>query len=219
METIENAVRRLIKEKYGSIPKFAKAVDLPPTSIYSCLERGIANTRTELSDKIYRALNIDWDTAKLGNDYKCLKLKGAKPTVDMVNVPLYGAIAAGTPIEMIPVENTQPVPARVHAAHPNAFLLKVEGESMNRVLPNGCYALVDPCDTVEHNGAPYAVCVNGYDATIKRVNKLNNGFELAPDSTDPTYTVQTFNYNEPGTQTITVIGRVVYYVLPLDWEF
>ena len=141
------------------------------------------------------------------------------PNNNTVDVPLYGRIAAGTPIEMMEMADTQPIPLSVHQQHPDAFLLRVEGESMNRVLPNGCYALVDPCDTVEHNGAPYAVCVNGYDATIKRVNKLNNGFELAPDSTDPTYTVQTFNYNEPGTQTITVIGRVVYYVLPFDWEF
>ena len=136
-----------------------------------------------------------------------------------VEIPLYGSIAAGTPIEMMEVEDTFPVPAKMHDAYPEAFLLKVEGESMNRILPNGCYALVDPCETVEESGAPYAVCVNGYDATIKRVRKLNNGFELVPDSTDPTYPVQTYNYNEPGTETITVIGRVVYYVLPFDWSF
>lgn len=141
------------------------------------------------------------------------------PNNDMVEVPLYGAIAAGTPIEMIPVENSQPVPSEVRRRYPSAFLLKVEGDSMNRILPNGCYALVDPCEAVEHNGAPYAVCVNGYDATIKRVNRLNNGFELVPDSNDPTYSKQVFNYNEPGTQTITVIGEVVYFVLPFDWHF
>lgn len=141
------------------------------------------------------------------------------PNNDLVEVPLYGAIAAGTPIEMIPVENSQPVPSEVRRRYPDAFLLKVEGDSMNKILPNGCYALVDPCATVEHNGAPYAVCVNGYDATIKRVNRLNNGFELVPDSNDPTYSKQVFNYNEPGTQTITVIGEVVYFVLPFDWHF
>lgn len=219
MESIEDAIKRLIKEKYGSIPKFAKSIGLPASSIYSSLERGIANTRTELSDKIYRSLNIDWETAKLDDNYQCLKLKVATPDTNMVDVPLYGAIAAGTPIEMTPVENTQPIPAKVHELHPNAFLLKVEGNSMNRVLPNGSYALIDPCKTVERDGAPYAVCVNGYDATIKRVRKLNNGFQLVPDSTDPTYETKTYNYNEPGTQTITVIGRVVYYVLPFDWEF
>ena len=219
METLEDAIRRLIKKNYGSIPKFAAVIDVPENSIYSALIRGMGNTRTELTDKIYRELNIDWDTAKLGDDYRGLKLKTAVPNTNMADVPLYGAIAAGTPIEMTPVENTQPIPAKVHELHPNAFLLKVEGNSMNRVLPNGSYALIDPCKTVERDGAPYAVCVNGYDATIKRVRKLNNGFQLVPDSTDPTYRTKTYNYNEPETQTITVIGRVVYYVLPFDWEF
>lgn len=215
METLEDAIRKLIKDNYGSVPKFAEAVDLPASSVYSALDRGLANTRTELTDKIYRELNIDWDTASL-TDFRGLKLKS--DTRDFVEVPLYGSIAAGTPIEMMEVENTHPVPAKVHEMHPEAFLLKVEGESMNHILPNGCYALVDPCNDVE-DGKPYAVCVNGYDATIKRVKRLANGFQLVPDSTDPTYPVQTFNYNEPGTETITVIGRVVYYVLPFDWSF
>lgn len=136
-----------------------------------------------------------------------------------VDVPLYGSIAAGKPIEMIAVEGSHPIPTKVRERYPDAFLLKIEGDSMNRVLPNGCYALVDPRQTADCDGAPYAVCVNGYDATIKRVRKLNNGFELVPDSNDPTYEKKTYNYNDPDTETITVIGRVVYYVLPFDWAF
>ncbi len=216
MQTLEGAIREFIKANYGGIPHFASVIDAPASSVYSALDRGMANTRTELTDKIYRELNIDWDTARL-DDFRGLKLK--RDVSNYIDVPLYGSIAAGTPIEMMEVEDTFPVPAKMHDAHPEAFLLKVEGESMNRILPNGCYALVDPCETVEENGAPYAVCVNGYDATFKRVRKLNNGFELVPDSTDPTYPVQTYNYNEPGTETITVIGRVVYYALPFDWSF
>lgn len=129
------------------------------------------------------------------------------------------AEAAGKPMEMVAVEGSHPIPTKVREKYPDSFLLKVEGDSMNRVLPNGCYALVDPRQTADCNGAPYAVCVNGYDATIKRVRKLNNGFELVPDSNDPTYEKKTYNYNEPDTDTITVIGRVVYYVLPFDWTF
>lgn len=136
-----------------------------------------------------------------------------------VDVPLYGSIAAGTPLDMIPVEDYHQVPTVMHERYPNAFLLKVEGESMNRILPNGCYALIDPCENTDCNGAPYAVCVNGYAATVKRVKQLNNGFELVPDSNDPTYTPKTYNYNEEGTEEITVIGKVVYYVLPYDWTF
>lgn len=140
------------------------------------------------------------------------------PNNDTVDVPLFGRIAAGMPIEMDAVEDTQPVPVKVHERHPDAFLLRVEGESMNRVLPNGCFALVDPCDEVERDGAAYAVCVNGYDATIKRVRRLANGFELAPDSIDPTFKPKVYDYGVDGTDKVTVIGRVVYYVLPVDWE-
>lgn len=136
-----------------------------------------------------------------------------------IDVPLYGSIAAGTPIEMVPIDDTYPVPTKVRNKFPDSFLLKVEGESMNKILPNGCYALIDPCKDISKDNDPYAVCVNGYNATIKRVKKLANGFQLVPDSTDPTYPVQTFNYIEPNTETITVIGKVVWYCIPFDWEF
>jgi len=136
-----------------------------------------------------------------------------------VDVPLYGSIAAGTPIEMIEVDDTHPVPAAVMDEHPDAFLLTVKGQSMNRILPDGCYALIDPCEEIERDNQPHAVCVNGYDATIKRVRKLDNGFELAPDSTDPTFKPKVYDYGEEGTEEITVIGRVVYHVLPFDWAY
>lgn len=136
-----------------------------------------------------------------------------------VDVPLFGSIAAGTPIEMMSVDDTHPIPIKVREKHPNSFLLKVEGESMNKILPNGCYALIDPCDEITRDNDPYAICVNGFNATIKRVKKLANGFQLVPDSTDPTYPIQTFNYNEPNTEEITVIGKVVWYCIPFDWEF
>lgn len=136
-----------------------------------------------------------------------------------VDIPLYGSIAAGTPIEMIQIDDTFPIPAKMNEMHPDAFLLKVVGTSMDRVLPDGCYALIDPCTDVEINNAPYAVCVNGNDATIKRVHKLENGFELVPDSSDPTFKSKVYDYGEEGTEKITIIGRVVYHVIPFDWTY
>jgi repressor LexA len=88
---------------------------------------------------------------------------------------------------------------------------------MNRVLPNHSYAYVNPTQEIISNKV-YAVNVNGYDATIKRVRKLNNGFELVPDSTDPTFTPTVYDFGKPETENVRIIGRVVYYVLPLDFE-
>ncbi|OUN47348.1 hypothetical protein B5G20_05115 [Collinsella sp. An7] len=218
METLEEAVRRLIKSSYGSVSKFSDVIGIPATSIYSALDRGLANTRTELTDKIYRELNIDWETARLDDDFRELKLK-SQTANQFFDCPLYGSIAAGTPIEMIEIEDTFPIPSEMHARYPKAFLLRIKGESMNRVLPNGCMALVDPCETIEYDGEPYAVCVNGYDATVKRVRALANGFKLVPDSTDPTYKPVVYDYGVEGTEVITVIGRVVWYCVPFDWSF
>ena len=136
-----------------------------------------------------------------------------------VAVPLFGRIAAGEPLEMDAIEATGEIPPAIFARYPRGFLLTVTGESMNRILPNGCRALIEPCDEADRDGAPYAVCVNGYDATIKRVRKLENGFELSPDSTDPTFRPTVYDYGVDGTDRVTIIGRVVFYVLPYDWEF
>lgn len=214
MGQLEDSIKSRIEFHYGSIPKFAKEIGMSPQTIYSVLRSGIngGSVNTVLPILAKLGINANWIIQN-----KLIDID-TEPS-EYIDVPLYGSIAAGTPIEMQEVEDTFPIPSKVHEKHPDAFLLKVEGESMNRVLPNGCYAVIDPCKEVEKNGDPYAVCVNGYNATIKRVELLNNGFRLAPDSTDPTYPVQTFNYNEPGTETITVIGRVVYYVLPFDWSF
>ncbi len=212
-DSVLKSIQSLI-DKEGSKAAFAKKIGVSRAAVTNWTS-GINAPDIETIAIISKEYGVPLSEMLEGTAGTSLKAENGR----WVDVPLYGSIAAGTPIEMMEVEDTFPVPARMHDAHPEAFLLKVEGESMNRILPNGCYALVDPCETVEENGAPYAVCVNGYDATIKRVRKLNNGFELVPDSTDPTYPVQTYNYNEPGTETITVIGRVVYYVLPFDWSF
>lgn len=134
-------------------------------------------------------------------------------------VPVYGRIAAGTPIEMLEADEMHGVPTSVRDAHPGCFLLQVVGESMNRILPDGCLALVEPCDRVTRQGKPHAVTVNGFDATIKRVYVLENGYELVPDSTDPTFKPVVYDYGIEGTDEIRILGRVVWHTLPERWEY
>ena len=214
MGKLEEDIKSSIEFHYGSIPKFAKEIGMSPQTIYSVLKSGITGGSVKTVLPILSALGYDsnWiiknrliEVGKVGNEF--------------IDVPLLGSIAAGTPIEMVETDKSHPVPAKVMERYPDAKLLEVKGSSMNRILPDGCYALVDPCDNVERDNQPYAVCVNGYDATIKRVRKLDNGFELAPDSTDPTFKPKVYDYGEEGTEEITVIGRVVYHVLPFDWAY
>lgn len=138
---------------------------------------------------------------------------------DFIDLPVVGEIAAGTPIDMTEIIDNHPCPRQIADKHPNSGWLRVEGDSYNRSIPNGCYALID-FDLKEPNEhSPFAVCVNGYSATIKRVKRLANGYELIPNSYDPTYLPMIYDYNKDDTEEITIIGQVVYAAFPFDWEF
>lgn len=222
---LEECLRQLMIDDFGSVSKFAEHIGVPKTTIYNVLNRGVMGSGHDLVEKIYKALNINWRVIGLDTDFSYEEFKKKRDSLKssnrdiFVSIPLYGAIAAGTPMEMIPVDDFHPIPSRIKEKYPDAFLLRVEGDSMNRVLPNGSYALVAPGrkEPVIDNHA-YAVCVNGYDATIKRVKKLANGIELIPDSIDPTYKPKVYDYGLEETETITIIGEIVWYTIPFDFQ-
>ena len=212
MGRAEELITEAIVDGYGSVAKFADVINVPKTTLYTTLERGIrSNNSVDVMLRIFKELNLDADAFVDG----MVRERDADP--DYIDVPLYGCIAAGVPIDMSPIDDYFPVPRPVAERYPDGFLLKVVGESMNRKLPNGTYAYIAPTDDVQDNKA-YAVCVNGDAATIKRVRKLANGCELIPDSTDPTFKPELYDFGEEGTPSVTPIGRVVYFVIPFDYE-
>ena len=148
--------------------------------------------------------------------YACKTLKRARG-LDVVDVPFYGAIAAGTPIEMIDVGETMPIPGHIYNAYPDSFLLRVSGESMNRRLPNGCIALIDP-DVEIVSGKMYAVRVGKSEATIKIVQFKNDAVELVPCSYDPRFKKKKYVRNEDGDAPVRIMGGVVWYFAPFDLE-
>lgn len=151
------------------------------------------------------------------HDYHFVNLE--KSSSDFVDRPVMGEIAAGTPIDMTEIIDNHPCPRQIADKHPNSGWLRVEGDSYNKSIPNGCLALID-FDLKEPNEhSPFAVCVNGYKATIKRVKRLANGYELIPNSYDPTYLPIIYDYNKDDTDEVTIIGQVVYASYPFDWEF
>ena len=128
-------------------------------------------------------------------------------------IPLYGRVAAGTPIEMLIADDIKEAPARFTNDDPNAFLVKVVGNSMSRRIQDGYYALVSPKYTEPNEHDMFLVTVNGDDATIKHVRMLENGIELVPDSYDPTYRPKVYDYNMEDTPPIRIIGKIVWWCM------
>lgn len=211
---------KIVRKKIGLTQEKAAELSGYPLGTLRRWEQGVNEPDMEAVIKLASLYGVSTDTilgSKFADDLDGIEKYGSFASFS--EVPIYGSIAAGIPIEMIEIDDVHPIPTPIHDKYPEAYLLRIKGESMNRVLPNGCYALIDPREEIDCDNKPYAVCVNGFDATVKRVKKLENGFQLVPDSDDPTFPVQTFNYNEPGTDEITVIGKVVWHVIPFEWSY
>lgn len=214
MGSIEEGIRELIGNRYGSVPKFAKVIGIPEQTVYSALRNGILGASATTFLPIVDALDLDAMQLARGRIVeRSGHLRG------MIELPLFGSIAAGQPTEPELADDMYPIPLELHERYPRAFLLRIDGESMNKILPNGCYALVDPCDTIDHPNQPYAIAIGAQAATVKRVRVLSNGYQLEPDSSDPTFRPVVLDFSEVDAETVSVIGRVVWYCLPTKWSF
>lgn len=102
---------------------------------------------------------------------------------DIVDVPVVGHIAAGTPI--LAVENFEdsiPIPSRF--VHGENFMLKVHGESMINVgIMDGDLILVKKADTA-YNGEIVVAMIDGFEseATVKTFYREDGHFRLQPEN-------------------------------------
>ncbi|MEH6940808.1 helix-turn-helix domain-containing protein [Bacillus sp. JJ722] len=134
------------------------------------------------------------------------------------SVPLYGRIAAGIPIEMIEVKEWINIPIEIADRYPDAFMVKIAGDSMNKVIPNNALALIDPSQEVINSDIA-VVAVNGYEATLKRFFKFQDGIALEPESYNPIHKTQFFTPEELEYTPICIKGKLVWYMAPIDVKF
>ncbi len=178
----------------------------PPTVREMCSALGIKSTSTahkdiaSLEEKGYirkdpskpRAIEIlDPGSNKPYNDISSIKdqysgLSGSndEKSEKVVEIPLVGQIAAGTPILAEEnVEDIFPVPAR-YVEKGNHFMLTVKGDSMVEAgIFNGDYILVRQQQTA-NNGDIVVAMIDGFEseATVKTFYKENGHIRLQPEN-------------------------------------
>lgn len=172
----------------------------------------LLNNYTELSQeskkkiKKYSLIKFNYidSFSKLVLDDSSNKVEEKK---DFYMCPVYGKISAGLPnwAEEC-LEGYLPIdPNLMGIINPEeCFFLRVDGESMNKVIRNGAYALIRKQDIVE-NGEIAAVLVNGFDATLKKFSKQGDLVILEPMSEDSSFTTQVYNKD---TQ-INILGKYI----------
>ncbi|MDO4393162.1 MAG: transcriptional repressor LexA [Bacillota bacterium] len=165
----------------------------PPTVREICNELGIKSTSTVHNDiaSLIEQGYIMKDPAKP----RALKLvdtdkaeKGEEETqishTPVVEVPLVGRIAAGTPILAEQnIEETFPIPERFIGDGTN-FMLTVKGESMIEAgIMDGDYILVEKQSSVR-NGDMVVAMVDGFEseATVKTFYREGDHVRLQPEN-------------------------------------
>lgn len=149
------------------------------------------------------AERVPFSPTVIQGDFKAA-LAGAPVAAEApaVELPLYGRIAAGTPIEALrdPAQ-TIGVPAGM-LGRGDHYALEIAGDSMVEAgILDGDTVIIQRCDTAE-NGAIVVALVDNIEATLKRLRRRGDSVALEPANKD--YKIRIF-----GPDRVRVQGKLV----------
>lgn len=123
------------------------------------------------------------------------------PEVAAVQLPLYGKIAAGTPIEALRDHSiTVDVPGSI-LGRGEHYALEVEGDSMiNAGILHGDTVIIERTDAAE-NGSIVVALVDNQEVTLKRLRRKGDSIALEP--ANPAYETRIF-----GPDRVQIQGRL-----------
>lgn len=135
--------------------------------------------------------------------------------VTSLTAPVYGRIAAGDALEMLPVTEEAYVIPPIAESHPNGFFLTVSGDSMDKIMPDGSLVYFDK-DAEVQSGDIVAVTVNGDDATMKRIYFAGDTVVLHPESNNPVHRDRSIDASDPDAPSVRILGKAVWHYLERD---
>src|SRR6476661_8654191 len=172
--------------------KLPEAAAMPAPNVTPLLDsrRGMAEAREAFVPQIVRGERVPLAGAiQAANEAQALSL------------PLYGRIAAGTPIEALRDNSTTvdvPVSLLGSGAH---YCLEVQGDSMIEAgILNGDIAIIKSSDSAE-SGEIVVALVDDAEATLKRLRK--KGASIALEPANPAYETRIF-----GPDRVKIQGRL-----------
>ena len=125
------------------------------------------------------------------------------PDTAAADLPLYGRIAAGTPIEALRDQSTTiAVPGSLLGRGREHYALEVAGDSMvDAGIYDGDTVIIERCDTAD-NGALVVALVDNEEVTLKRLRR--RGASIALEPANQAYETRIF-----GPDRVKVQGRLV----------
>ena len=172
-------------------------------------ETGKANPDFEKQQKLAQIFNVSLDFLLGRSDIQNPYNTDDESSCDrrMIKVPVLGYVAAGIPIDAIEdVLDYEELSADEFNPNYDYFALKIKGESMTPKIQNGDVVIIR-CQPDVESGEIAIVCVNGEEATCKKLKKHDNGISLV--SINPDFEPMFFTKEEVCELPVTVLGKVV----------
>ena len=168
---------RLRREQLGlSQEELARRMDYRSRSSITKLEKGINDLPQSKVEELAQALETT-PAALLGLDAPCACPPGFEPLPTMVQVPLIGSIACGTPIT---AEQNIECYIGVPAAWRADFALTCHGDSMSPTICDGDIVCIR-CQPEVEQGEIAAVRIGG-EATLKHFHRQGDAVMLLADN-------------------------------------
>ena len=181
-----HAMKVTIRKRDGTVLPY------PREKISAMIEKAFSELHNH-ADELYNHADFEEPELKL------------TPATDYVNIPVFGAIACGEPIEAFnEVLDYTTIPASWLKGGQEYFCLTAAGDSMEPLISEGDIAVIRKQPDCE-NGQICAVFVNGYDATLKKIYKTGRIITLQP--VNPAKEPQSFEIG--GDTDIQIIGVMV----------
>lgn len=146
----------------------------------------------------------------LSPDFNKSESQEQQPINATEKIPVYGSIRAGIPntaVENIIGSVWVPIDFQERYGRENLFALRINGESMNKEIPNGYVAVFAKSVTVD-NGDIVAVLIDGEEATIKRFEQTSQAVIFTPESWDESFKPIIFHRTDE--QDFKIMGKFLF---------
>ena len=216
-------LKNIIEEKGYSVMSLSRESGVPYTTIRSMIERNLTNASIDNVIKICRVLGIGVESLIDQRNGVVAEKKTSYITKPTISLPLYGDIAAGalSNVEPVTKDNVEYItlPKNMLGKYANRrdlFTLKVNGESMNKVIPNGAYVVCKPIEIEELKEDDIVIFSHDNEYSMKRFRRdeENHLLIFSPESTDRKYHDIVIPYDTMND--LKIYAKVIWYAVTLD---
>lgn len=213
-ESFPKRFRQVIEQQDITQTELSKKTGITQSSISDWLN-GKYSPKQDKIDILSRALNVS-PAYLMGWNEEIKDTVTLVGKADIMKTYKYipSSVAAGRP-ENIDGQNFQQIsiPSSFlgkYANHSNLIIMKVNGDSMNKIIPDGSLIGILPYETSYDIQDGDIVVFNdeSYNYSVKRYYKIDSKIIFKPESTSPIFTDIVYDLAE---ENVEIIGKVVMY--------